>query len=184
MGMRENIRNLEEAEQASFKLKQQKEIERKKRQEQKEDKKRLEYDAKRFLRKEFEKYIFTIGSCCTSEFYSIERKKKIFEDLKSNVLLQKKQVLNGVTLSYYNDKDVMFLQEFYNKYYYKILKEVEKEKILDEQYSFWHECEKIEIEEAKKEIDFINISKIILAVLFFPITFLLIIIFAVIKNTK
>ena len=73
----------------------------------------------------------------------------------------KKQVLNGVTLSYYNDKDIMFLQEFYNKYYYKILKEVEKEKMLDEQCNFWHECENIEIEEAKKEIDFINISKII-----------------------
>lgn len=184
MGMRENIRNLEEAEQASFKLKQQKEIERKKRQEQKEDKKRLEYDVKRFLRKEFEKYIFTIGSCYTSEFYSIERKKEIFEDLKNNLLLQKKQVLNGVTLSYYNDKDIILLEEFYSKYYYKILKEVEKEKKLDEQYSFWHECEKIEVKEAKKEIDFINILKIILVVLFFPIAFLLMIIFAATKNTK
>lgn len=184
MAMRENLRNLEAVQHTALTLQQQKEIERKKRQEKKEDKKRLEYDVRRFLRKEFEKYIFSIGSCYTSEFYSIERKKEMFEDLKSNLLIQKKQVLNGVTLSYYNDKDVMLLEEFYSKYYYKILKEVEKEKILDEQYSFWHECEKIEIEEAKKEIDFINISKIILAVLFFPITFLLIIIFAAMKNTK
>lgn len=184
MAMRENIRNIEEAQKASLELKKQKEVERLKRQEEKENKKRLEYDAKEFLRKEFERYIFTVGSCYTSEFYSIERKKEIFEDLKANLLLERKQTLEGGALVFYNDKEVMWLKEIYNKYYYKILKETEKTKILDEQYTFWNECQQVELKEEKKEIDYSYILKIILCIVFFPVAFLVVIIFTATKNTK
>lgn len=189
MAMRESLRHIELVQNTTLTLQQQKEAERIKKQQEKENKQRLENEVKAFLRTEFERHIFVIGSCCTYEFYSIKRRKELFEDLKKLVLEKKTQkYANGEVVTYYNDKEVTMLKDYYNKYYDKILKEVDKQKQLDEQYEFLSDCEKFaEAESNKKELNnntIIEVTKILLGIVFFPLLLVGTILIGITKNSK
>lgn len=185
MAMRENLRNLEAVQNTALTLQQQKEAERKKKQEEKENKQRLEYDVKIFLKKEFERYIFSVGSSYTSEFYFLDRKKELLEEAKENLLEKKlKTWENGEVTSFYDKKNIMIIENFFDKYYYKILKDICKQKQLEEEASFWKQCEQVEPKKPKNNIDIISIIKPILFILFLPLLFIISILFGVMKNQK
>ena len=173
MAMRENIRNLEAVQNTALTLQQQKEAERKKKQEEKEALKMLEYDVKELIINEFKKYIFVIGSDYASNFYLLERKEEILQD----ILEQYKQN-NGYI---YKKYDII---EIFNKNYYKILKDITRQKLEDEKARFWQQVEEVEPLQAKKEFDYRSIFKIIGCIVFFPIVFIIAILYGAMKNQK
>lgn len=185
MAMRENLRNLEVATNTTLRLQQQKEVERKKKQEETQYKKRLEFEIKNILRKTFEHDIYEIGSCCANDFYMINKKKELLEFIKSELLETKIITFkNGETLQTYDTQKEILLEEYYNKYYYKILKTVTNEKIEDEKANFWNSTNNIEIQTEKKTVDWIAIIKIIGIIIFLPFVFIAAILFGTMKNSK
>lgn len=173
MAMRENLRNIEAVQNTALTLQQQKEAERKKKQEEKEALKMLEYDVKDLIENKFKKYIFAIGSDYSLNFYLLERKEEILQD----ILEQYKQN-NGYI---YKKYDII---EIFNKNYYKILKDITRQKLEDEKARFWQQCEQIDTVKEKKQINIGKIFKIVFCILFFPLLFIIAILFGTIKNQK
>lgn len=185
MAMRENLRNIEEVGKTSLMLQQRKRLEQKKKQEQKENAVRLQYDVKRFLRKEFEKYIYLTCSSASSDFYLLDRKKQLLEEAKENILNKNTITYkNGETLQFYNDIELIQLEEAFNKNYYKILKEVTKEKEEDEKARFWQQCDDVQVVQEQKQLNLYPILKAFICIIFFPIVFIGAIFYGLLKNSK
>lgn len=177
MAMRESLMHIEAAQNDALKLqkrkeleRKQKEAERKKKQQEKEELATLEYDVKDLIRKEFQKYIYQVGSNYAYHFELLERKQ---------------QILNDIIEQYPTGYKNYTIIEIFNKNYYKILKEVKAEKEADERASYWLKCEQQTIEEqTQKSLDILPIFKIICYVVCAPIVLLVAILMGTMKNSK
>lgn len=174
MAMRENLRNLEAVQNTALELQKKQVKILTQKQKEREELKILEYDVKEYLKSEFEKYIFKIGSTYTVNFYLIERKNQILQNLLNEYTQN-----NGYV---YKKFDII---DFFDKHYYKILKNVEKQKQLDEQAQYWNYVENnpIEIKE-NKQINYMIILKTIAFIIFLPFVFLGMLVWGVCKNSK
>lgn len=173
MAMRENLRNIEAVQNTALTLQKQREAERIRKQQEKEALQALEYDIKELIGNEFKKYIFTTGSNYSSNFYLLERKEEILKDI-----LEQYTDLNGYTYKKYT------IIEIFEKNYYKILKDITKQKLEDEKARFWQQVEETEQKPIKKEFNISPIFKTIGCIVFFPILLLAAILFGAMKNQK
>lgn len=152
------------------------------------NRKEIESEIKKFLREEFENEIFKHGSFYTIEFYSIERKDIIFNNMLNKLFKAQNDDIEKLLYS--------TIKEIYDKNYYKILKNVETEKKHDEEYEIYKEL--IKSKEQSKDTDvqnnnnnantsiniILNILKIICAIILFPLFFCIMIVLSACKNNK
>ena len=152
------------------------------------NRKEIESEIKVFLRKKFKNEIFKLGSFYTVEFYSIERKELIFNNMLNTLFNVKK-----------DDKEKLLyntIREIYDKNYYKILKNVEIEKKHDEEYEIYKELVKPKEQSQNAVVQnnnknantFLNIIlkilKIIGVIILFPVLFCIMLVLSACKNNK
>ena len=140
--------------------KEQKRIEKIKKEYQEKEKKRIEQQTSDFLKTEFEQYFKQYGTSYEINFFSIDRKNKILE-------LCKKDILHAYSdpkfplKEYYKDTESKILIETFNKNYYKILKEQKTIYLNNEKYIFnkqLKEAEKLQQQQQPTKKD--NFNKI------------------------
>lgn len=149
-----------------------------------QDMKILEFKIKTYLREEFERYIYIVGSNYAREFYSIKRKKELFEDMTNRLF---KNIFNDMTNKL--NEDSIYenaIIEIYNKTYYEILKDVETEQIYNEEYEFYKACEEVQQKpKEEKSVDTVlAVIKVILLIIFLPIVFCVALIVGACKHNK
>ena len=203
MGLLTSVNNinyrLEEEKKAKEAERKAKEKERQKAKEEKEIKEQIKKEITFYLQDTFKNYLLENGSTTIYEFYNIERKEIILNNILGQytiVKTVKTKTLKAHDIEYIEHKD--FIIEYFNNNYYKILKKAEEEVKRNEEYKIYAQLttpkkEKYQQEtpaqpiKKEKHIDFNKINKviniiftIILTVLFFPIAILI----AACKNQK
>lgn len=199
MAVRESLRNMQELQAASLKLKKQQEAEKLKIKENKESKERIKKEITFYLQDTFKNYLLKNGSNTIYEFYNINKKEALLNEILKDHTFEKTIKLkngNTYTTNIIEYKD--FILEYFNNNYYKILKQVEAEAKKNEEYKIYAQLITPKEEEYQQEtstqpikkakhIDFNKVNKviniiftIILIVLFFPIAILI----AACKNQK
>lgn len=158
MAVRESLRNIQELQTASLELKKQKEAERKRKekerqqkQEEKETKERIKQEINSFLYQEFINYLIETDSTHIYEFYSIEKKNNILEELYKQYTTEITE--NKIKFNYIEHKN--FITNYFNNNYYKILKKAENEAIKNEEYLYYNtlqHCQEQQEEQQQQQI--------------------------------
>lgn len=185
MGLLTSVNNLNYTLEEEKKAKKLEKIQKQKEKIRKEDLNRYKKELENFIKIEFTKYFSIAGTSYIYEFYNRERKKEILNNYFDTIATQDK---NG----FYTIPFKIELEEhFYNKYTI-ILNKCLKEQKQQEIYNTTIESQKIQIEEEKptKSSNFTSIFlailittvKIGLCIIFFPIIFILLILFGVMKS--
>ena len=139
MAVRESLRNIQELQTASLELKKQKEAERQKAKEKKEIQERIKKEIEIFLRSEFSENLQRYGSNYVIEYYNINKKNALLGSIWANYIIEKEIILNNKIK--YKTKIIQykeFIQDYYNKIYYKILKQEEEIQKKNEQYIYYN----------------------------------------------
>lgn len=203
MGLLTSVNNinykLEEEKKAREEERKAKEKERQKAKEKKIIQERIKKEIDSYLQSIFKKCLFKNGSFTVYEFYNIEKKEIILKNILSQYTIiktVKTKTLKAHDIEYIEHKE--FIIEYFNKIYYKILKQAEEEAKKNEEYKIYAQLTTPKKEEHQQEaptqpikkekhIDFNKVNKviniiftIILIVLFFPIAILI----AACKNQK
>ena len=193
MGLNDNTKNIELALREKNTIQKQKETERLRKQEEKENAERLAEDIKEAIRTEFQRYLDIAGVSYSIEFYSIERKNEILQDILATFgtfgnMELKKEGYKGTTIQFYNNKKD--IEKIFNDNYYKILKQEETTYKLNDKYLYNKQLQEFKEEPGQKKsgADWFKVLKyifyIIGGVVFFPIVFLGLLVFAVCKNSR
>ena len=135
MGLINEVNNISQEIKTQNTEKEQKRIEKIKKEYQEKEKKRIEQQTSDFLKTEFEEHFKEFGSTYETEFLSIDRKNKILENCKKDIL----RAYNDPKFplkEYYKDTDTKILFEHFNKNYYKLLKEQKTIYLNNEKYIF------------------------------------------------
>ena len=195
MAVRESLRNIQELQTASLELKKQKEAERQKAKEKKEIQERIKKEIEIFLHSEFSENLQRYGSNYVIEYYNINKKNALLGSIWANYIIEKEIILNNKIK--YKTKIIQykeFIQDYYNKTYYKILKQEEEIQKKNEKYIYYNALQQQpqqqpqqQQQQCKKNIDIAKINKaintiiiILLAILCFPFAIL----FAACKKQK
>lgn len=186
MGLITSVNNLSYTLEEEKKNKKLEQIKRQKERLQKENLTRYKKDLEHYVKEEFNKYFELVGTSYKYEFYNRTKKKEILNEFFETIEIQK----NGFTIVPFKSE---LEEHFYNKYN-TILNKCYKEQQQQEEYNTIVEYKKIEEEEQQQQhksnttntflVILIWILKISLCIIFFPIIFLLLILFAAIKNMK
>lgn len=200
MAVRESLRNMQDLQAASLKLKKQKEAERIKAKEKKEIQERIKKEIEIFLHSEFSENLQRYGSNYVIEYYNINKKNALLGSIWSNHIMEKEIILNNKIK--YNTKIIQykeFIQDYFNKIYYKILKQEEEIQKKNEIYIYYNtlqqqlqqqpqqQPQQQQQQQPQQNINISKINKIIntiiiilLAIICFPIAIL----FAACKKQK
>lgn len=187
MGLISSVNNLNYTLEEEKKNKKLEQIKRQKERLQKENLARYKKDLEHYIKETFDRYFKIAGTSYKYEFYNRKRKKEILNIFFDTIEIQK----NGFTIVPFKSE---LEEHFYNKYN-TILNKCYKEQQQQEEYNTIVEYKKIQEEEEQQQIHKSNttntflailiwILKISLCIVFFPIIFLLFILFATIKNMK
>ena len=185
MGLITSVNNLSYTLEEEKKNKKLEQIKRQKERLQKENLNRYKKELEKYITNEFNKYFEIAGSSYVYEFYDRNRKKEILNNYFDTIATQDK---NGFhTIPFKTELE----EHYYNKYN-TILNRCLKEQKQQEIYNTTIESQKIQIEEVKptKSSNFTSIFlailittvKIGLCIIFFPIIFILLILFGVMKS--
>ena len=139
MAVRESLRNIQDLQAASLELKKQKEAERQKAKEKKEIQERIEKEIEIFLHSEFSENLQRYGSNYVIEYYNINKKNALLGSIWANYIIEKEVILNNKIK--YKTKIIQykeFIQDYYNKIYYKILKQEEEIQKKNEKYIYYN----------------------------------------------
>jgi len=122
MGLINEVNNISQEIKTQNTEKEQKRIEKIKKEFQEKEKNRIETQTKDFLISEFKQYFEQYGSTYEINFLSIDRKNKILESCKKDILksYNDPKFPNG---AFYKDTESKILIDHFNKIYYKLLKE-------------------------------------------------------------
>ena len=193
MAVRESLRNIQDLQAASLELKKQKEAERKRKekerqqnQEEKEAKERIKQEINSFLYQEFINYLIETDSTHVYEFYSIEKKNNILEELYKQYTTEITE--NKIKFNYIEHKN--FITNYFNNNYYKILKKAENEAIKNEEYLYYNtlqHCQEQQQQQIITTTTNINtkaISKTISTILIIILVILFLPIFIIIEACK
>ena len=164
MGLINEVNNISQEIKTQNTEKEQKRIEKIKKEYQEKEKKRIETQTKDFIRTEFQQYFEQYGSSYEINFLSIDRKNKILEECKKDIL----HVYNDTKFplkTYYKDTEAKILIETFNKNYYKILKEQKTIYLSNEKYIIQKAAEEAAQIETKQKIDIWNILEKIIKIL-------------------
>lgn len=197
MAVRESLRNIQDLQAASLELKKQKEAERQKAKEKKEIQERIKKEIEIFLHSEFSENLQRYGSNYVIEYYNINKKNALLGSIWANYIIEKEIILNNKIK--YKTKIIQykeFIQDYYNKIYYKILKQEEEIQKKNEQYIYYNTLQlqnNINLQEntQKKQYN-INVNaktinksiNIILIILLAIVCFPVAIVIAACKNQK
>lgn len=188
MGLITSVNNLSYTLEEEKKNKKLEQIKRQKERLQKENLTRYKKDLEHYIKEEFNRYFEIAGTSYKYEFYNRDRKKEILNNFFDTIEIQK----NGFTIVPFKNE---LEEHFYNKYN-TILNKCYKEQKQQEEYKTILEYKRIQQEEEEQQQQhksnttntflaiLIWILKISLCIIFFPIIFLLLILFAAIKNMK
>ena len=188
MAVRETLRNIEAGQTASLALKKQQEKERRKEKEKKEDLQRIYDEIDIFLTREFTIYLEKAGSSYVTQFYNKARKYDLLLEIWNNYT--EIEIKNNIEFKVCKYKKE--ISKYFEKVYYKILKNVEKEQKFYEEYLYLEEINNLKpIQENKNDDEnkelvetFKIVGIVLLSILFFPLAFLLMIILSVCKYQK
>lgn len=196
MAVRESLRNIQELQTASLELKKQKEAERIKAKEKKEIQERITKEIEIFLHSEFSENLQKYGSNYVIEYYNINKKNALLGSIWANYIIEKEIILNNKIK--YKTKIIQykeFIQDYYNKTYYKILKQEEEIQKKNEIYIYYNtlqqqpqqQPQQQQQQQPQKNINIAKINKaintiiiILLVILCFPLAIL----FAACKKQK
>lgn len=203
MGLLTSVNNinykLEEEKKAREEERKAKEKERQKAKEEKEAKERIKNEIEQFLHIEFNENLQKFGSNYVIEYYNINKVHALLGAIWSQYIIEKEiKLKNKKTYTTRIIQYEKFIEDYFYKKYYKILKEEEEIAKKNEEYKIYAQLTTPKKEEYQQEtpaepikkekhIDFNKINKviniiftIILIVLFFPIAILI----AACKNQK
>lgn len=194
MGLNDNTNNIAIALAEKNKIEKSKELEKAKREaerikkiEEKENLKRLQEDIKQEITTEIEKYLDIVGIDYITEFYSIERRKDILDNIIKKYGIIKTQIWNNGEQTTYcsNKKDI---EQIFNDNYYKILKKEENIYKLNDKYLYKKNLENAENIQPKKQNNFLKYCKIFIYIIsfivFFPLVFIFLIVLATCKASN
>lgn len=203
MAVRESLRNMQDLQAASLKLKKQKEAERQKAKEKKEIQERIKKEIEIFLHSEFSENLQRYGSNYVIEYYNINKKNALLGKIWSNHIVEKNIKLKNIEYTTKIIEYKEFINDYFNKIYYKILKEEENIQKNYETYIYYknmqqqqqqiqqiqqiQRMQQLQQQQQQQKIKIAKINNVIntiiilfLAILCFPIA----IIFAACKNQK
>ena len=204
MAVRESLRNMQDLQAASLKLKKQKEPERQKAKEKKEIQERIKKEIEIFLHSEFSENLQKYGSTYIIEYYNINKKNALLGKIWSNHIVEKNIKLKNIEYTTKIIEYKEFINDHFNKIYYKILKEEENIQKKYETYIYYknmqqlqqqqiqqiqqiQRMQQLQQQQQQQKIKIAKINNVIntiiilfLAILCFPIA----IIFAACKNQK
>ncbi len=193
MGLNDNTKNIELALKEKNSIQKQKEAEKLRKQEEKENAERLAEDIKEAIKTEFRRYLDIAGVTYAIEFYSIERKNEILQDILATfgavgTMELKKEGYTGTKIQFCSNKKE--IEKVFNDNYYKILKQEEAAYKLNDKYLYHKQLQEFKEEPAEERsgADWFKVLKyifyIIGGVVFFPIVFIGFLILAVCKSSK
>lgn len=199
MGLLTSVNNLNYTLQEKENEKLRREKERIKAKEEKEAKERIKSEIEQFLHIEFNENLQKFGSNYVIEYYNINKVHALLGAIWSQYIIEKEiKLKNKKTYTTRIIQYEKFIEDYFYKKYYKILKEEEEIAKKNEEYKIYAQItmpkkeeyqQETPVQPIKKEkhIDFNKINKviniiftIILIVLFFPIAILI----AACKNQK
>ena len=149
MGLINEVNNISQEIRTQNTEKEQKRIEKIKKEYQEKEKKRIETQTTDFIRSEFRRYFQEFGTSYEINFLSIDRKNKILENCKKDILKTYKDIFG----EHYKDTESKILIDQFNKNYYKILKEQKTIYLNNEKYIFnkqLKEAEKLQQQQQQK----------------------------------
>lgn len=135
MGLLNEVNNISQEIRTQNTEKEQKRLEKIKKEYQEKEQKRIKTQTTDFIRSEFKQYFQEFGTSYEINFLSIDRKNKILENCKKDIL----HAYNDPKFplkEYYKDTESKILIETFNKNYYKILKEQKTIYLNNEKYIF------------------------------------------------
>lgn len=203
MGLLTSVNNinyrLEEEKKAKEAERKAKEKERQKAKEEKEAKERIKKEITFYLQDTFKNYLLKNGSNTIYEFYNINKKELLLNEILKDHTFEKTIKLkngNTYTTNIIEYKD--FILEYFNNNYYKILKQVEAETKKNEEYIYYKtlttpsiqapattpECNRYNIQNKNKNNNINKIMNIILISILFILCFPIAILIAACKNQK
>ena len=183
MAVRESLRNMQELQAASLNLKLQREAERQKKQEQKETEERIKKEIETFLHDEFSQNLKKYGSNYVLEYYNINKKNSLLGCVWANHIIEKEIlwnfnkdkspkliVKNGIVAKeeIRSNKKIeikkeieykYFIQDYFNKVYYKILKEEEEIQKKNESYIYYNNMLQKQQSQALQQTQYIITQK-------------------------
>ena len=184
MGLLTSVNNLSYTLEEEKKNKKIEQIKKQKEKLRKENLNRYKKDLEKYMSSEFNKYFELAGSSYIYEFYNKTRKQEILNNFYDTISINEQ---GFIKIPFKNELE----EHFYNKYT-TILNKCLKEQKQQEIYNTTIESQKIQIEEEKptKSSNFTSIFlailittvKIGLCIIFFPIIFILLILFGVMKS--
>lgn len=132
MAVRESLRNIQELQTASLELKKQKEAElkrkekqRQQKQDERETKELIKQEINFILYSEFAENLQKYGSTYIIEYYNINKKNALLGKIWSNHIVEKNIKLKNIEYTTKIIEYKEFINDHFNKIYYKILKEEE-----------------------------------------------------------
>lgn len=182
MGLLTSVNNINYNMKAKEEERRKKELEKKKIQQKKDDLEQLKYDIINTIKFEMQENFNIYGSNTKIFYYSIDNKSKMLENILNNYAEDSKF---GKIIR--NKREII---EIFEKNYYKILNELEKAYKKNDQY-----LEYMAIAEAENEAEPIQqqknylpiillIIKILACIVFFPIVFLGLLVYAGLKSVN
>ena len=182
MGLLTSVNNLSYTLEEEKKNKKIEQIKKQKEKLRKENLNRYKKDLEKYMSSEFNKYFELAGSSYIYEFYNKTRKQEILNNFYDTISINEQ---GFIKIPFKNELE----EHFYNKYTI-ILNKCLKEQKQQEEYNIIIESQKIEEEKPTKSSNFTSIFlailittvKIGLCIIFFPIIFILLILFGVMKS--
>lgn len=151
MAVRESLRNIQELQTASLELKKQKEAERKRKekerqqkQEEKETKELIKQEIDFILHSEFSENLQKYGSTYIIEYYNINKKNALLGKIWSNHIVEKNIKLKNIEYTTKIIEYKEFINDHFNKIYYKILKEEENIQKKYETYIYYKNMQQLQ----------------------------------------
>lgn len=144
MAVRESLRNIQDLQAASLELKKQKEAERQKAKEKKEIQERIKKEIEIFLHSEFSENLQKYGSTYIIEYYNINKKNALLGKIWSNHIVEKNIKLKNIEYTTKIIEYKEFINEHFNKIYYKILKEEENIQKKYETYIYYKNMQQLQ----------------------------------------
>ena len=202
MGLLTSVNNLNYTLQAKEKQKQQREKERIKAKEEKEAKERIKSEIEQFLHIEFNENLQKFGSNYVIEYYNINKVHALLGAIWSQYIIEKEiKLKNKKTYTTRIIQYEKFIEDYFYKKYYKILKEEEEIAKKNELYIYYNailtqntekeeqqqQQQQVQYTQAKKQYNYntiYTILKIIFYIICAPIAILVLILISACKNQK
>lgn len=165
MAVRESLRNIQDLQAASLELKKQREAERKRKekerqqkQEEKEIQERIKKEIEIFLHSEFSENLQKYGSTYIIEYYNINKKNALLGKIWSNHIVEKNIKLKNIEYTTKIIEYKEFINDHFNKIYYKILKEEENIQKKYETYIYYKNMQQLQQQSQSQKQQFQEVS--------------------------